>query len=67
MKLYKTTITVWTKENPELRGMNAYDFGAAVHNGDAYCDRIYGIETVLVETRDETGGWEAAEFFGEDK
>lgn len=68
MKLYKTTITVWTKENPEEKGRpdGAYEFGAAVHNGDAYCSRYNGIKTELVDIRGDNGiGWfEAAEFFG---
>jgi hypothetical protein len=67
MKLYKTTITVWTKENPEEKGRpdGAYEFGAAVHNGDAFCRPYDDIKTVEVDTREEICGWEVAEFFGE--
>lgn len=58
MKLYKTTIVVWSKY--DITGLR--DFALAVVNGDAYCSKE---ESKLLKDPTLDPDWDDNEFFFE--
>ena len=62
MKLWKSTIVIWSKFNPcdiELRHL-----AGQAENGEAYCSK-FGAEIIEVPQGDPD--WDGTEFFGEDE
>lgn len=59
MKLFKTTIVIWSDYNPEGR-VELEDLARAATVGDAYCSKQ---ETVPVEDPEQDADWDGTEFF----
>lgn len=58
MKLYKTTIVIWSQYPTDEVGLE--DLGHEATSGDAYCASS---ECVLVENVDDDPHWDGTEFF----
>ncbi len=61
MKLYKSTIVIWSEENPMQLELSALARGAEV--GDDYCSKRHA---ELVEDPGSDPDWDGADFFGPD-
>jgi hypothetical protein len=59
MKLYQTTILIWSECDTSLVELSALA-GAAEH-GDAYCSRT---DCVLVPEAEKDADWHGTDFFG---
>ena len=60
MKLYKTTLVIWTDYDPGPRNMEISDIAREAECGDAYCS-TQNIE--LIENPEEDDDWDDTEFF----
>lgn len=58
MKLWKTTIVIWSDKDPFNWEID--DLARDAMNGDSYCSRQ---RTVLVEDAEADPDWQATEFF----
>lgn len=58
VKLYKTTIVIWSERNPAT--MEIDELASAAVGGDAYCSK-QEIETVEAPEKDPD--WDGTEFF----
>ena len=61
MKLYKTTIVVWTEYDPSLKDLDS--LGQDAMDGSAYCSKQ---ETVLVADPIHDSDFDGTEFFNID-
>jgi hypothetical protein len=60
MKLYKTTITIWSKFNPEDEGLELEDLARDATSGSSYCSKF---NTDLMEDPTADPDWDGTEFF----
>ena len=59
MKLFKTTIVIWSDYNPA--GTELEDLARDSQSGDSYCSQQ---STVFVDKLDDDPDWDGTEFFG---
>lgn len=60
MKLYKTTIIIWTDDDPTDK-VELEDLAREATSGAAYCSSM---ETVAVDDPEADPNWDGTEFFG---
>jgi len=62
MKLYKTTIVIWSEFNPDQQMIELSNLANLATNGNAYCSKQES-EEVMDPVSDKD--WDGTEFFGE--
>ena len=62
MKLYKTTIVIWSEHNPQSGMTELEDIAREATSGNAYCSKEL---TELVNDPSLDSDWDNNEFFGE--
>ena len=59
MKLFKTTIVIWSDEDPA--GIELEDLAREASRGGSYCSKQ---DTKIVDKPHEDSDWDGTEFFG---
>jgi hypothetical protein len=63
MRLFKTTIVIWSEYNPSGT-VELEDLAREARSGDAYCSKQ---KTVSVDNVTKDSDWDGTEFFGADE
>jgi hypothetical protein len=63
MKLYKTTIVIWSEYDPTETTMDASILVHEAEVGEAYCSRM---DVVGVDNPEQDADWDGTEFFNGD-
>jgi len=61
MKLYKTTIVIWSEFDPGAEGLELEDLARDATSGESYCSKVK-YETVQEAEADPD--WDGTDFFG---
>ena len=62
MKLYKSTIVIWSEYNPQERELD--DLARDATSGDAYCSKFH---VEIVDRPENDPYWDGTDFFGTDE
>lgn len=60
MKLYKTTIVIWSQFDPDASGIELSELASDAESGESYCSKL---ESHVVEDAKADADWDGTEFF----